>query len=158
MSTTQVLRQSLPVTTRSRPRPAWILRGLARAHALRLDRELAAGIPTWHSPLHAARAVQLTTHRRRRSLADSLERLAERTERSGPPGLGAAIPPSREQVRESLPLILALSLRLRTPEPVDARGMAGLRALLNSPIYIHSRPGALLAALQAVSEWLDVAN
>ena len=73
--------------------------------------------------------------------------------------MSAAVPPCREQVREAMPLILMIASRLRSAEPVDARGVARLRALLSDgsgPCYAPSRPGALTIALQSVSKSLDV--
>jgi hypothetical protein len=60
---------------RARPAGLW-----ARLRAPWLDRQLAAGVSSWHSRAHAARALQLTTHRTRRRLARVLEQLVERAE------------------------------------------------------------------------------
>lgn len=137
-------------------RVAWIL---ARLRAPRLERQLAAGSLPWASELHAARAVQLTGERHRRGLARSLESLVEQAEDPTPRFMSAVIPPCRAQVREALPLILEVASRLRSGEPVDARGVAQLRALLadgGGPCYTASRPDALSIALRSVSEALDV--
>ena len=130
----------------------------ARLRAPRLDREPSTGTVSWRSPVHAARALQLTSDRRRRHLACSLERLIEVTEQ--PPAFrGSVVPPCREQVRDARPQIAVIAGRLRSGAPVDARGVAHLRELLcngDSPVYAHSPAGALAAELQAVSESLDV--
>ena len=145
---------------RSRPRPRWIVRPLARARAPWLDRQLAAGSVPWRSPAHAARALQLTGDRSRGALARSLERLVEHAER--PPArftISAVVPPCREQVHAALPVILATASRLRSCAPVDARGVARLRALLSNGAgrcYSRGDPVALTVALETISQWLDV--
>ena len=145
---------------RSRPRPRWIVRPLARARAPWLDRQLAAGSVPWRSPAHAARALQLTGDRSRGALARWLERLVEHAER--PPArftVSAVVSPCREQVHAALPVILATASRLRSRAPVDARGVARLRALLSDgagPCYSRGDPVALTVALETISQWLDV--
>ena len=69
-------------------------------------------------------------------------------------------PPCREQVRDALPEIMAISAWLRTAEPVDARGVAMLRAVLadgGGPCYVRSHPAALTVRLQELSRCLRVA-
>ena len=133
---------------------------VARLLALWIDRDLARGALSWSTVTHAARAVQLTNGRSRHSLARSLELLVERAERAAPSCMSAAIPPCREQVRDALPEIRAISAWLRTAEPVDARGVAMLRAVLGDgggPCYVRSHPAALTVRLQEVSRCLRVA-
>jgi hypothetical protein len=143
--------------TRDRPpRAAWLR---ARLRAPWLDRELAAGIASWRSPVHAARALQLTSDRSRRGWAGSLERLVKEVEQPPTALCRAVVPPCREQVREARPVILAVASRLRSSAPVDARGVAQLRAVLGDgtgPCYVRSRPDTLTIALQNVSRSLDV--
>jgi hypothetical protein len=101
--------------------------------------------------------VQVARWRRRRSLARSLELLVERAEQSELWGLSAAIPPCREQVRHALPEIMAISAFLRSAEPIDARGVAMLRALLGDgggPCYVRSHAAALTKRLREVSRCL----
>jgi hypothetical protein len=122
-----------------------------------LDRDLAAGVPTWRSPGHAARAAWLTHPRRRRGLARALELLIEHTERPTKRGRSAAVALCREQVRDALPEIMAITSRLRSSEPIDARGVALLRALVTDgggPCYLRSQPAALTEALREISPWL----
>jgi len=141
-------------STRDR-RPHWDDRIVARILAPWIDCELAAGEHTWSTVAHAARAVQLTSRRSRRSVARSLELLAERAEQPAAPR-SAAIPPCREQVREALPEIMRISTWLRFGEPVDARGVAKLRALLRDgggPCYVRNHPTVLTEALHDVSRW-----
>jgi hypothetical protein len=142
------------------PRPRTV-RLLAHLRALRLDRQLAAGVVPWHSKLHAVRSLQLTSDRSRRALACSLEHLVEHAD--GPPvHWRSAVPPCRPQVSEARPVILAIAARLRATAPVDARGMARLRLLLTDgagPCYTPSvRPDALAVELQTVDRWLDAAD
>ena len=132
----------------------------ARLRAPWLDRQLAMGAPTWCTPVHAARALQLTSDRSRRSLARSLARLVRDAEQRpvGPFG-GGPVPPCRIQVHNARPLLLALSAQLRAGEPVEAAGIARLRALLcdgTGPCYARIEPDALTTALQAISQWLEV--
>jgi hypothetical protein len=145
---------------RSRAGPRWIVWLLAGVRAPWLDRQLAAGSVPWRSPEHAARALQLTGDRSRGALARWLERLVEHAER--PPArlsISAVVSPCREQVHEALPVILATASRLRSRAPVDARGVARLRALLSDgagPCYSRADPVALTVALETISQWLDV--
>jgi hypothetical protein len=132
---------------------------LAHLRAPWLDRQLAAGVASWHSPTHAARALQLTSARNRTALARSLERLVEQAEEPPTPARSAVIEPCRPQVREARPIILTMAFRLRSRSPVAARGMARLKLLLSDgvgPCYAPSRPDALAIELQTVSQWLDV--
>jgi hypothetical protein len=132
---------------------------LAHLRAPWLDRQLADGIASWHSPAHAARALQLTSARTRKALARSLERLVEQAEEPPRSARSAVILPCRPQVREARPIILTTALRLRAGAPVAARGMARLKLLLSDgagPCYASSRPDALLIELQTITQWLDV--
>jgi hypothetical protein len=135
------------------PLPASLV---ARLRASKLDTQLADGVESWRSPAHAARSLQLTSPRRRRVLARSLERLLEDVER--PPVMSAVVRPCHGQVLEARPLIVAVAARLRSNRPVDARGMAHIRALLTdggSPCYSRSHPHALDGALESAVQWLD---
>ena len=141
---------------RRRPRPAALL---ARLRAPRLDRQLAAGAASWSSPAHAARALQLTGTRHRRGLARSLERLVELATEPHAPLRGSVIQPCRKQVQEALSLILEIAAKLRSAEPVDARGVARLHNILcdgAGPCYIRTRPYALTRALEAAAELLTI--
>jgi hypothetical protein len=120
---------------------------LAHVRALWIDRELAQGVAPWRSPAHAARALQLTTGRRRRGLAAGLERLVEHAEQPASRFRhSGAVPPCREQVREALPVILAITSRLRDGAPLDARGVARLKDVITDgagPCYKRSHRDAL---------------
>ena len=132
---------------------------LAHLRAARIDQQLAAGTESWHTPVHAARARQLTSERTRRSLARSLERLVEQAEE--PPRLARAaiVFPNRARVREARPLMLTLAARLRDRAPVTPYAMAALRDLLTDgagPVYTRGDPDALRRRLHAIETWLDV--
>ena len=65
------------------------------------------------------------------------------TEDRSPSDMRAPIHPCRAQVRDALPKIMATCAWLRTAEPVDARGVAMLRAVLTDrrgPCYVRSHP------------------
>src|SRR2546423_10873043 len=89
----------------------------ARLHAPSLDRELASGIAPWRSPLHAARALALTSDRSRRGLARSLERLVEQAQCARSQSRGAVVYPCREQVLDALPALLTIAGRPPSPDP-----------------------------------------
>ena len=161
MSSTHAVGVSSLPRALGRRRPRWHVRFFARLRAPWLDRQLASGIVTWRSPSHAARALQLTRDRKRRSLACSLERLVKDAEQRPTPCRGAAVLVCREQVREASPLILTICSQLRSSIPVDARGIAKLHDLLCDgcgPCYARIRPDALTVALQAVLQSLDVTD
>ena len=152
--------QDPPRTVRHR-QPRWYDHTVARLLAPRIDRDLAKGSPSWSTVARAARAVQLTGRRRRDSVARSLELLVERAEQPPARGRSTAIPPCRDQVRHALSEIMDIASRLRSAEPVDAHGLAMLRALLGDgggPCYVRSQPAALTQALQEVSRCLRAAT
>ena len=159
MSGTNTLSPALhaPVSSRHpHPRVDWLL---ARLRAPWLDRQFAAGVESWRSPVHAARARQLTSDRTRRLLARSLERLVEQAEEPPKRYHTAVIQPSRLRVREARPLMLALASRLRSNAPVAPRGITTLNELLTDgagPVYTHGDPETLKRRLQAIEGWLDV--
>jgi hypothetical protein len=137
--------------------PLLLLR--ARLRSRSLDRELARGVPSWSTPLHAARAVALTERRHRAALAGCLDRLLDHASRPASHFIGCAVvPPCREQVWNAMPELLAIAARLRGPSPVAARGVALLLELLRDgagPCYRSTHPRALTRALQPVARHLD---
>jgi hypothetical protein len=144
---------ALPRVAR-RPRLAHSI--LARLRAPSVDRQFAGGIASWRSPVHAARALQLTSGRRRRNVARSLELLIEHAEQ--PRSLTAAVSPCRAHVRDARPVLLRTAAQLRSNAPVDVRGVVRLRELLSDgggPCYIWSHPQALTSALETAAQWLD---
>jgi hypothetical protein len=141
-------------TRRPHARAGWPVWLAARARAWTLDRELAAGVPSWQSALHAARSRQLTADRSRRALARGLDALVERADWPSP-RVTAAVPPCSEQVREARPLLFRAAARLRGAAPVDARGVAQLRLLLcdgTGPCFVNATPRALATAVAAALE------
>ena len=158
MRSTPALERSFPpsLVSPGRPRMAVLW---AHLRAARLDRQLSTGTATWRSPTQAARSLQLTSVRKRRGLARALERLIEHAERPLTPFRGAVVQPCREQVHGAMPVILEIATCLRSPQPVNARGVALLRGLLSDgagPCYTRSRPDALTIALQDVADALVV--
>jgi len=132
---------------------------IARVLARWLDAELARGVGASFSEANAARVQQLTAARKRRALALRLDRLVDRAENPRPAFLIAARAPCREQVRDAMPLILALRSRLLSSEPLAVQGIARLKTLLNNPYgpcYVAGQRDALTVALQEISESLDV--
>ena len=161
MRTIEVLHRPALARPRGREPRHPVARLTARVRSPWLDPQLAAGVPPWRSPSHAARALQLTGDRDRGALARSLERLLAGADRIPTPFRGAAIRPCRGQVLGALAEIMAISALLRSAQPVDARGVAMLRAVLSDgggPCYVRSDPAALSEALQEVSRWLRVAS
>jgi len=140
--------------TRQSPRFAPLV---ARVISRRIDGELAAGALSWASPVHAARALQLTSRRNRLTLARSLERLLRDARRPRPSYCTAVVAACRPQVREARGTIRELASRLRSDEPLDARGAASLTLLLTDgggPCYAEGQQ-SLVSALEEVSEWLE---
>jgi hypothetical protein len=122
-----------------------------------LDRELAAGVGVLISEAHAARAAQLTADRSRRALAHSLERLIDRAEATES-RFRIAAAPCRDQVRHARGMIGATAARLRSAEPLEARGVARLKTLLSDPTgpcYAPCRTDALRVELQDIAKSLD---
>lgn len=121
-----------------------------------LDRELAAGAPPHADALLAVRARRITRRRGRVRVADGLARAMRDARSTG--GFSAAVRPDRREVLAARPVLGALDRRLRGPEPVTARGMALLLALLTdggSPLYLRSEPGALGSQLRAAAAALE---
>ncbi len=108
---------------------------LARVRSLSLDRKLIGGADPASSTALAARAAELTSVSCRDSVAAALERLLSAGQE----------PPRRTRVRPDPAAVLAnestmhrLAERLRSVEPLYARGIAHVEALLsnaNSPIF-----------------------
>jgi hypothetical protein len=131
----------------------------ARLRAGSLDRQLASGTAPWQTPVLAARALQLTSQRKRRNIARSLDRLAEVSEQPASPRFSAVVPVSRSQVRGSRPAIRSIAQRLRDGAPIDARGVARVIELMSDgsgPFFVAGTPQTLSAALDDVSRRLGV--
>lgn len=151
--------------SRPQPRPGPLMGLQARLQSSTLDRDLASGIASWRSPAHAARALQLTTPRRRDSYADGLERVLAETERPRRTSFHgrrfAVAIPDPAVVILSAPVIWEIVAMLRGPAPVSAEGMARLRAVLGDgagPLYCIGQADPLRAALEHIARWLPVAS
>lgn len=117
-------------------------RVLARCAASRLDRELAAGVSPETSALLAARAMQLTSDKTRRSLAASVRRILAA---AGDPAAvtvmtarPARLPLARGRIRQSAGPLARLADYLAAPGPVPAQGVATVSQLLADgagPLY-----------------------
>jgi hypothetical protein len=145
-------------------RPARLVSLRARLRHGSLDRELAAGIAPWRSPAHAARALQLTSARRREAYATGLERVLAETERTGgrmSTRFSGVVMPDPAAVILCAPTIWEIVAALRAPTPVSAEGMARLRALLcdgAGPLYCSGNAEQLRQAFEHTSRWLPVAT
>jgi hypothetical protein len=131
---------------------------LARRLARSLDRELAAGVAPPISEAHASGVKQPTAGRTRGAVAHSLDGLIERADAPASRFRITAVPCS-EQVWQAEGMIRSTAARLRSAEPLDARGVARLRTLLvdtTGPCYVPSRADALTVALREISKSLDV--
>jgi hypothetical protein len=130
---------------------------LARLFGASLDRQLAAGGAPESSALLAARAQHIVAIRTRRQLARNWENLL-RAARRAHGAYHPAIPVRSDRIIAAEPDIHELVLRMTTPLPVPARGVAMATALLTdalSPVYNARRGDSLAAALEAAIAELD---
>jgi hypothetical protein len=126
----------------------------ARVHSDRLDKELATGIPSWESPRHAARALQLTAPRHRRSLAQGLDRLLADARHPTAHVRMLCVTPCHASIRSCGPLIESLSCVLSGDLPLEAMDVAHLRVLMRNgigPLYCGGRCTELSAVLEQIS-------
>jgi hypothetical protein len=129
----------------------------AFARAIQADRDLAAGTSSLPAEVLALRAQRITRRRPRLRLAGGLAR-ALRSADGSTPVLTAAVRPNGREVLDARTVLSALERRLRTPDPVGARGMAMLRLLLTEPdslLYRSCEPGALGSFLRAAAAELE---
>jgi hypothetical protein len=109
-----------------------------------LDRLLAAGgEPSW-DPALGLRAAQVTSWRKRRLLADSLESAVSEAHR--PPRWSCAAPLDRRAVRAAAPGLLALAAGLEADPRPAAEGVALATQLVTdagSPLYAPGDSDAL---------------
>jgi hypothetical protein len=145
-------------------RPGRLVSLQARLRHRSLDRDLASGIAPWRSRAHAARALQLTSARRREAYAVGLERALAETERLGGRSssrFSGVVTPDAAAVILCAPTIWEIVATLRAPAPVSAEGMARLRALLcdgAGPLYWGADATQLRQVLEHISRWLPVAT
>jgi hypothetical protein len=128
---------------------------IARLRAGRYDRMLAVGVPAPQGSALAVHQARLTSAAEREAVARSL-RQSVHDAREGGPLLSSRVQPNAANIADAEEVIDAVTLRLRSPRPVSARGMARLRALLSDgcgPLYrfgrgdLKGRLGAALAEL-----------
>ena len=137
------------------PRPSLLAHVTARLRAYQLDRQLAVGVPAPAGSALAIHEARVTSMAERESIAWALRR-AVHDARTGSPPLSARIPVHFNNIAAAADLIDTITLRLHSPRPVSARGMARLRVVLSDgcgPMYesgrgdLSGRLGAALAAL-----------
>jgi hypothetical protein len=137
------------------PRPSLVARLKARLTAYQFDRQLAVGVTAPAGSALAAHQARLTSVAERESIALAL-RQAVHDARTGGTPLCARIPVHLNNIAAAEDLIDTITLRLHSPRPVNARGMARLRVVLSDgcgPMYesgrgdLSGRLGAALAAL-----------
>ena len=137
------------------PRPSLVARVTARLRAYGFDRQLAVGVPAPAGSALAVHQARLTSVAERASIAWALRQAVHDVRAGGTP-LSARIPVHFNNIAAAEDLIDTITLRLHSPRPVDARGMARLRVVLSDgcgPMYesgrgdLSGRLGAALAAL-----------
>lgn len=140
-----------PHTVRTRDR----LR--ARLSTCKLDRALARGASPDSSPALSLRANRLIGRKLRRRLAQELRELPAHAARPLH-RLDAGVPICRRGVLQGVGLLEELAMRLEGREPVDARGVAQVRALLtnaDSPLFNPSGVEAFVRALRKTLDSLE---
>jgi alpha-beta hydrolase superfamily lysophospholipase len=137
------------------PRPSLAARVKARLRAYQLDRQLAVGVPARAGSALAVHQARLVTVAEREAIALTL-RQALQDANAGAAPLSSRIPLHPTNVVAAQDVIDAITLRLSSPRPVSARGMARLRVVLSDgagPMYrlgrgdLSGRLGAALAEL-----------
>jgi len=135
-------------------RPSLAARVTARLKASRFDRQLAVGVPATAGSALAVHQARLTSAAEREAVAWAL-RQAVHDAHAGRP-LSSRIPVHPTNIAAAEDLIDTITLRLHSPRPVSARGMARLRVVLSDgcgPMYesgrgdLSGRLGAALAEL-----------
>lgn len=124
----------------------------ARLFAGRLDRELEAGAVPLPGSALAAHVARLTTVQERESLARALRHAMAEAQHHADAGVPLRIPVNWESMIPCRDVVDDITLRLHSPRPVRARGMARLRILLSDgtgPLYQEGR-GSLPAELRGV--------
>ena len=136
------------------PRPSMRSRLTARLLAGRFDRLLAVGVPAPEGSALAAHQARLTSTVEREAIARSLR--ATVADARGGLLLSSRVALHVPNITAAEDMIDAITLRLHSPRPVSARGMARLRQILGDgtgPLYrygrgdLRGRLGAALAAL-----------
>lgn len=151
-----------PDTAQPRPsdpqQPSVGVRLSTTMHRTALTRELAHGALPGQSAELARRAHQLTSERRRRSLARAMRRAIAEAHR--PPLARARLNMIRRSaVLEAEEAINAMTDRLNSPAPVRAEGMAMAELMLTnvepSPLYNSTEPGTLRRQIGLATAAMD---
>jgi len=132
-------------------------RALSHMFGASLDRQLAAGCPPEVALLLAARAKHIVSPASREAVARNWEHLLN-VAHSGQPSRSRAIAVRAHTIAAAEPAIRELVLRLITPLPVRAQGVAMASVLLTDatgPVYSRRSPLTLATALEAVIAQLD---
>ncbi len=128
---------------------------MARLHAGKFDRMLAVGVPAPAGSALAVHAARLTSVEEREAIAHTLRRAAQDAADHHAP-LSSRVPLNVPNIGVAKDRIDQIALRLHSPRPVTARGVARLRLVLSDgsgPMYhygsgdLEGRLGAALAAL-----------
>ncbi|MGN6170279.1 MAG: hypothetical protein ACTHQQ_19225 [Solirubrobacteraceae bacterium] len=131
-------------------------RVLARLHASRIDRALAAGVSPDSSAATSVRAHELIGMRTRQTLSGDLRDLISQARA---PALRVnAVPICRRKIIAAQELIEATASRLVEDRPVSARGVAQIRLLLTdglSPVYGDPNGRDLLPLVRAAMAALE---
>ena len=136
------------------PRPSLVARLIARLRADKFDHQLAVGVVAPAGSALAVHQARLMSTGEREAIARSL-RQAVSDARSGAV-FSSRIPVHPRNIAAAEELIDTITLRLHSPQPVQARGMARLRRVLSDgagPFYWYGegdlvgRLGAALAEL-----------
>jgi hypothetical protein len=137
------------------PRSPFGTRLAARLLAGRFDRMLAVGVPAPAGSALALHAARLTSADEREAIAHTLRRTVNDARNREAP-LSSRVPLNNPNIAAAEDRIDEVTLRLHSPQPVSARGVARLRVLLcdgAGPMYrygrgdLEGRLGAALAAL-----------
>jgi hypothetical protein len=135
-------------------RASLVARVIARLRADKFDDQLAVGVPAPVGSALAVHQARLTSTAEREAIARSL-RVAVR-DAHAKVAFSSRIPVHPRNVAAAEELIDRITLRLHSPRPVRARGMARLRRVLSDgagPLYwygkgdLTGRLGAALAEL-----------
>ena len=135
-------------------RASLVARVIARLRTDKFDHQLAVGVPAPAGSALAVHQARLTSTAEREAIARSLRR-AVRDAHTGAV-FSSRIPVHPRNVAAAEEVIDRITLRLHSPRPVSARGMARLRRVLSDgtgPLYwygkgdLSGRLGAALAAL-----------
>jgi hypothetical protein len=137
-------------------RPTVGRRLVARLWAGHFDRMFAIGMRPTPRTAAWAHAQRLTSVAEREAVSGVLRRSLDAARFSTFLSRGAGVELNRANILAASEVIEAVTLRLHSPMPIDARGMARLRLILadaTGPLYRHgngdlpTRIGAAMAAL-----------